>query len=94
MDGQLTMGVFQADEGKAKRILSLVKAGVDTVADIEADMDFVLTRHRIAAHISNLKKEGKIRSVGTLKIPTEGTGRYRNGSGYVTAHRYAATDQA
>lgn len=75
------------NNGKEKRVLAAVSMGVETVEDIEVELDFELTRHQIAGHIGNLKKAGKILKTGEYIVPTETrAGR----QGYVTAHRYAA----
>lgn len=72
------MGGFP-NEGKARRILEAFRSGCETVADVEVELDFAMTRHNIAGHVSNLVKGGRLVRVGTVKYP-----------GTRTAHRYRA----
>ena len=68
----------------AHQVWCALKNGAETVADVEADLNFRLSRHLIAGHLSNLKKRGWARVVGTAVV-------YRqDGRTGHCAHRYAA----
>lgn len=49
---------------KRARILAALRKGAQTCADVEVDLDFELSRHHIAGHLSGLLREGKIRKTG------------------------------
>jgi hypothetical protein len=81
-------------ESKQTRILRALRNGAETAADVEADLDFALTRHLIAGHLSNLRKAGRVRKVGEARVPAD---RRPGGGGCVyqvtiKAYRYAVVE--
>jgi hypothetical protein len=71
--------------GKAQRILAAIATGAETVADVEADLQFTLTKHCISGHISNLQQGGKIEKIGEMPISRA------DGRAGRPAHRYRLT---
>lgn len=81
------------NEGKAARILAAIRAGAETVRDIEAELDFTMPANTIGAHVAQLKRQGRIVVVGRITLPTERTrnGRAVEGS-TVRAFQYRAAE--
>lgn len=49
--------------GKQARVWAAVRAGAETIRDVEAVVTD-LSSHQIAAHLSNLKRHGRIEVIG------------------------------
>ena len=74
--------------GKQAMVLAAVRNGCETCADVEVELNFTLTRHQIAGHLSNLLRAGRIRKTGEFAVPTERRRRGRIEEGAVRAYRY------
>jgi hypothetical protein len=72
-------------EGKQGRVLRAIADGCESAADVEADLDFTMTRKRIAGHLSNLLRAGRIVKIGEFKVEVT---RANGQTGAVRTYRY------
>jgi len=70
---------------KSQRVLEAIRAGAGTPGELEADLNFTMTRKRIAGLISYLLRQGHVRKVGRAFIACE----RRTKAGLVVEYRVA-----
>ena len=68
-------------------VLEAVRRGARTPRDIEADLNFALTRHQVSGHLANLKRKGLIAVSGIEYQDCDG--KLRKTSRYVAVSRPA-----